>query len=70
MSDESGQGQHSYLRYLSLGMEIAAGLSLPILVGYWIDARLGTSPWMLLLGSITGMAVLFGIFVRLSRNQV
>ncbi|MEX1061999.1 MAG: AtpZ/AtpI family protein [Balneolaceae bacterium] len=58
-----------YLRHLSLGLEIAGGLSIPILIGYWVDIRLDTSPWFLLLGAFTGILILSGIIARLIRNS-
>jgi F0F1-type ATP synthase assembly protein I len=57
-----------YLQYLSLGMEIAVGLCAPILLGYWIDTRWDTSPWFLLAGALTGIAIMIGTTVRIARK--
>lgn len=67
MSDS--QGSRDYLRYLSLGVEIAGTLALPIGIGFWIDSRWETSPWFLLAGALCGMLLLFGLMLRLSRSQ-
>jgi len=58
-----------YLQYLSLGAEIAAGLAVPVLIGYWLDNRWDTSPWMLLAGILTGIGLLIGITLRIMRNM-
>lgn len=58
-----------YLQYLSLGTEIAVGLSAPVILGYWMDSRWDTSPWFLLTGIITGIAILIGTIVRIVREQ-
>jgi F0F1-type ATP synthase assembly protein I len=57
-----------YLQYLSLGTEIAVGLSGPILLGYWIDRSWETSPWFLLAGILTGFAIMVGTIVRIARE--
>lgn len=63
-------GEKEYLQYLSLGAEIAAALALPLLFGYWLDGRLGTSPWMLLAGALAGIVILIGVVIRISRSDV
>jgi len=65
LKEPNGRG---YLKYLSLGVEIAAGLSVPLFIGYRMDLRWGTSPWLLLLGALTGIAILAGIIIRIARN--
>ncbi|MGM0506483.1 MAG: AtpZ/AtpI family protein [Bacteroidota bacterium] len=57
------------LKYLSLGAEIAAGLAIPLWVGYKLDDWLETSPWFLLGGSVAGLVILLGIFLKLSRDE-
>jgi len=57
-----------YLKYLSLGFEIAAGLCIPILSGYWIDEYFGTKPWFLIAGILAGIATLFGIIYNIYKS--
>ncbi|MEX0593945.1 MAG: AtpZ/AtpI family protein [Balneolaceae bacterium] len=57
------------LRYLSLGAEIAAGLAIPLWIGYKLDEWLETSPWFLLGGSIAGLLILLGIFLKLAKDE-
>lgn len=57
-----------YLQYLSLGVEIAAGLSIPILVGYWIDSSWETMPWFTFLGIIMGVSTMLMIMIRVARD--
>ncbi|MBI5596331.1 MAG: AtpZ/AtpI family protein [Elusimicrobia bacterium] len=40
----------------SLGMELAVAMLLGVVGGRWADARLGTSPWLLLAGVALGFA--------------
>ncbi len=55
-----------YAPYLSLGLEIAVGIALPILAGYWLDEYFGTNPWILLTGCVVGMVNVFVIIFRLN----
>ncbi len=57
-----------YLKYLSLGVEIAAGLCVPILLGLWIDRTWDTEPWFLIGGVLVGVSTLFGIIFRVVKN--
>ena len=49
----------SPMGYMSLGFELAAPVMLLTYGGYWLDGRLGTLPWFLLLGLLLGMAAGF-----------
>lgn len=57
-----------YLKYLSLGVEIAAGLCVPVLLGLWIDSVWETEPWFLIAGVLIGIATLFGTIFRVVKN--
>ena len=45
--------------HLSLGMQLAGSLLAFVALGYWADRLLGTEPWLLLAGTILGMAAIF-----------
>jgi ATP synthase protein I len=57
-----------YAEYLSLGLEIAVGITAPILIGYWLDTYFDTSPWILLTGCLVGMVNIFIVIFRLSKK--
>jgi len=57
-----------YAEYLGLGAEIAVALCVPIFLGYWLDLRWDTSPWLLLAGILLGIGILIGIFARVIKN--
>lgn len=59
---------NEYLKYLSLGAEIAAGLAGPILAGIWLDSKLDSSPWMLLIGIIGALGLFTATTLRLIGN--
>jgi F0F1-type ATP synthase assembly protein I len=49
-----------FFRYSGLGLGFAATVGVFGLVGYWLDARLGSGPWILIAGVFLGFAL--GLF--------
>lgn len=64
---DSGNGNN--LKFVSLGAEIAAGLGVPIGIGFWIDSTWMTMPWFTFAGIILGVFVTIMLMVRLANNQ-
>jgi F0F1-type ATP synthase assembly protein I len=47
----------------SVGLEMGVAVILGLLAGMWADKKLGTEPWLLLLGTMLGLAAgVRGIF--------
>jgi F0F1-type ATP synthase assembly protein I len=44
-------------QYAGLGVTFAAGIVLFTLLGVWVDERLGTTPWGVLLGVFLGFGL-------------
>lgn len=55
----------SYARYAGLGVQFAGTLLVLGALGYWVDHKLGSSPWLMILGIFLGAA---GGFVSLVRQ--
>jgi F0F1-type ATP synthase assembly protein I len=45
-----------WIRYSSVGLELAGATAGLALVGYWVDSHYGTHPWGILVGVIVGLA--------------
>jgi len=45
--------------FLNLGFTLALAIAGLAYGGNWLDGRLGTEPWLMLAGALTGMAVGF-----------
>ena len=62
-----------YAQYISLGVEIAAALAVPILLGYWLDQYFESDPWLLLAGCLVGLVnffiLIFNINERINKNS-
>ena len=50
--------------YLGIGSSLAVSVLLGIGAGYWVDRRLGTSPWLLLAGGALGTLTGFWLVYR------
>jgi len=57
---------NKYLRYLSLGAEIAATLAVPVFIGYGLDWYFRTSPWLILIGCIVGIVNFYLLIFKTS----
>jgi ATP synthase protein I len=44
-----------WIRYSGVGLELAGATAGLAVFGYWIDRRLGTSPWGILVGVFIGI---------------
>ena len=44
-----------WVRYSSVGLELAGATAVLALVGYWVDGHYGTQPWGILAGVIIGL---------------
>lgn len=68
MNRRPGQAPRDALReayrYAQVGMMIVAPMAVLGWVGYRMDGRWGTSPWLLLAGLVIGMASGFVSFFR------
>ena len=51
-------------RYAGLGLQFAGSLALFGALGWWIDRRLHTEPWLLILGMLAGSALSFVSLLR------
>ena len=55
--------------YLGLGMTFLASILMGIGAGYWADGRLGTKPWLTLVGAVLGIALgFYNFFVVVMRR--
>jgi len=57
-----------YLRFSTVGLELGISVLLGLFVGQWLDRRLGTEPWLLLLFLGFGMVAGFRSVFRLLRD--
>jgi F0F1-type ATP synthase assembly protein I len=60
----------SAAEYAGVGIQFAVSILLFLFLGRWLDEKLGTSPWLLILGVFVGFgASLYSIVSRLTRGR-
>ncbi len=57
------------LRHSSLGIELAVSVVIGLLGGMWVDSKLGTEPWLMVLGLLLGLTAGIRSIVR-AYNEV
>jgi len=50
--------------YLEASWSLMAAVAMGVLAGYFADRKLGTSPWLLLLGAVFGMTAGIYAFIK------
>lgn len=61
---ETARAELEFGRYAGLGLRFAVTVALFGLLGWWIDGRVGWSPWLLVTGVLLGAVVAFIGIVR------
>lgn len=67
---DDSKGSATWFALSGLGMEFLAALAVPGGVGWWLDSRWHTSPWLLLIGIAVGFAVGLYIMIRASNRLI
>lgn len=67
--DEGKNSIKKGAKLIALGFELAAPVIVGALVGYYLDRKLNSQPWLMLLGTIggflCGLRTLFSVLKRL-----
>jgi F0F1-type ATP synthase assembly protein I len=57
-NDQDGE-RMTYARWAGVGIEFAGVVAVFCAIGYWLDQKWNTSPWLLLTGFFIGFAGMF-----------
>ncbi|MCG8337609.1 MAG: AtpZ/AtpI family protein [Proteobacteria bacterium] len=61
-------GMMKAMKYSVIGIEMAASVTVGGLIGYWLDTKLGTDPWMFVFWLICGLVAGFRSLYRMSKQ--
>ena len=50
-------GPPTWVAMSGLGFEFVAAVLLPGALGWWLDRKMGTMPWLMLVGGLLGFAI-------------
>jgi F0F1-type ATP synthase assembly protein I len=56
--------RENYWNHAQIGLELAAAVLVGFWGGWWLDAKLGTAPWLMLLGAGLGLAAGFYLVAK------
>ena len=59
----------SLAKYSSVGIEVAIAITVGLFSGLWLDAKLGTSPWLMFVFFILGVIAAFKGLMR-AANEI
>ena len=60
----------SVARYSGLGLQLAVSVMLFLFGGSWLDGKLGTRPWLTLIGAFVGAgAGFYSLYVQLVKRE-
>lgn len=66
-------GWYGALRYLGVGLTMAASVAGGLLLGVWLDGRFGTAPWLamtfLVIGAAAGFRELYRVLRAWQREE-
>ena len=61
--------KQDHVQITTLGTEFAVAEILGVGLGFWLDSKWNTSPWMLVLGAIGGFLLGFYIILRAAKEM-
>jgi F0F1-type ATP synthase assembly protein I len=64
----SGKSFYNALSASSVGLELGLSVVLCVLLGRWLDGKLGTEPWLMIAGIALGLAAGFNSVLRSVRR--
>jgi F0F1-type ATP synthase assembly protein I len=67
---DRGKQLKAFARVGALGIELAVSTVIGLLAGRWLDSKLSTEPYLMLVGLLLGVAAGFRSFYRAARKQM
>ena len=59
----------SAMQRVSQITSVSLSMALPALLGYWVDGKLGTTPWLLIVGGALGLVTGVRSLVRMADSM-
>lgn len=66
---ERGRQLKAYARVGALGIELVASTVIGLLGGQWLDGKLGTEPWLSIVGLVLGVVAGFRSLYQTAKSQ-
>jgi ATP synthase protein I len=63
-------GIFKYMQYSTIGLELGLSVTVGVLVGYWMDQKFGTDPWLTLIFLMCGIFAGFSFLYRMAKKYM
>jgi ATP synthase protein I len=63
-------GIFKYMQYSTIGLELGLSVTVGVLVGYWMDQKFGTEPWLTLTFLMCGIFAGFSFLYRMAKKYM
>ena len=68
--EKNEKGIVPYMKYSLIGIEMAGSVIVGGFIGYWLDGKLGTEPWMLIFWVICGIIAGFRSLYKMAKTII
>jgi ATP synthase protein I len=68
LGPRDGKQMKSFARVSAVGIELALSIVIGLLFGRWLDGKLGTDPWLAILGLVFGTIAGFRSLIQTVRR--
>jgi F0F1-type ATP synthase assembly protein I len=68
LGPHSGKHLSTLAKLTSVGIEFSLSVLLGLLGGRWVDEKLGTSPWLMIVGLLLGVSAALRSLIRTARQ--
>ncbi len=55
--------------YGTVGLDFAVAIAICLYVGWWLDEKLGSTPWLMVVGLLLGVAVGFNVLFKAAKRM-
>lgn len=55
--------------YGTVGLDFAVAVTIGLLGGWWLDTKLGSTPWLMVLGLLFGVAAGFNLLFKAAKRM-
>ena len=69
MKDDN-RGVFKYMHYSTIGIEMAVSVAVGGFFGWWLDGKLGTTPWFFIFWLLCGVAAGFRSLFKLAKKYM
>ena len=55
--------------YATVGLDFAVAIAIGLYAGWWLDKKLGSTPWLMIIGLLFGVAAGFNLLFKAAKRM-